>query len=861
MQSTRNAMRFSRIKLGGIFAMVSIALLAAVFLGSPKPAESFTAPVVRVVPEVSMAGWPGGTVQEKPQNQTVDPGSLQIWDPNGKGAFCPLKNTNVQADVAGFGARVTVVQTFTNPSKSPIEAIYTFPLPADAAVDRMRFAIGTRIVEGEIKRRDEARRIYNAAKNAGQATALLDQERPNIFTQSVANILPGQDVQVEISYVQIVKYVDDWFEFNFPMVVGPRFLGNAPDPGKIAPPIVAEGKRTGAGISLNVNLDAGGPLEEVQSVLHEITSRNVAKGKMQVQLAKKDEIPNRDFILRYKLAGAGVRDAFFTHADPKKGGFFTLVLLPPQRVQRKDIAPKEMIFVLDQSGSQSGFPIEKSKELMRRMLNIMRPDDTFNVMGFSSSLNKLWAQALPNSGENRKTALAFIDGLQANGGTQLQLAIDDAMKSPLDKGRRRVIVFNTDGYVGDEFNILDSIQKSVGNTRIFTFGIGNGVNRFLIDSMSVEGGGASEIVTLNANADSAVNNFAERLNSPVLTDIKVSVDGVPVEDVLPRVIPDVYAQTPVVIKGRYTNPGKARVRISGYVGGEPWSRDLDVEFPATDKEGSAVASIWAREKVDDLMRSNWLSAYRAQMNPQNGETKPDTVEEQVVALSLKYGIMTQFTSFVAVESRVINVGGQQVTVRVPVEMADGVSYEGIFDSYERKEMALGRTRGAGSYAYGGGGGGFGGAAPPMTAASKGVSTLRGGYMLDGDAGNTLSQVNPTTFSKDIDKWKDEEVAGLSVLTDEQEKPLLKDLSPAQLARYLRLTRLDQALWKNKDGKVSIQIWVKKWPSTVDTEVQKLGGKVLLSDASLKAVFATVDAKDLGAIAALPGVAKVLPLKG
>ncbi|MBI5706055.1 MAG: VWA domain-containing protein, partial [Armatimonadetes bacterium] len=471
--------------LGGISTMIAISLLAAGLIGTVNAPANYALPVVSVVPESRQ-------VQEIKQtglDRHIDPGALQIWDPKGPGAFCPLKGTEVVADVAGFGARVTVRQTFTNPSKSPIEAIYTFPLPADAAVDRMRFAVGNRIIEGQIKRREEARRIYEAAKNAGQAAALLDQERPNIFTQSVANVMPGQDVQVEISYVQLVSFKDDWFEFNFPMVVGPRFMGNAPDPNRIGTPIVKEGMRTGAGISVKVNLDAGGPIQEVQSVLHQIQSDNVGKGRMAIQLAKKDEIPNKDFILRYRLAGNSVRDAFFTHADAQKGGFFTLALLPPQRIESSDISPKEMIFVMDQSGSQSGFPIEKSKEMMRRMLQIMRPNDTFNVMCFRNVCNALWAKPLPNSQENRAAALQFINALQANGGTQLRLAIDKAMETPADPKRVRIIVFNTDGYVGDEFNILDTIQKNVGTARIFTFGIGNSVNRFLIDSMSAAGRG------------------------------------------------------------------------------------------------------------------------------------------------------------------------------------------------------------------------------------------------------------------------------------------------------------------------------------------------------------------------------------
>lgn len=863
--------------LGGLSIMVTLTLLFSGILASCQPsggtltanAGSMPDPVVKVVSASLQAGRNSATGQTAGKPGHVDPGMLQIWDPDGKpGAFCPLKGTDVVADVTGFGARVTVRQTFTNPSKTPIEAIYTFPLPADAAVDHMRFVIGNRIIEGQIKRREEARRIYEAAKNAGQAAALLDQERPNIFTQSVANIMPGQQVQVEISYVQLVKFEDDWFEFSFPMVVGPRFLGNAPDPGRIAPPIVAEGKRTGADIRLRVNLDAGAPLEEINSVLHEIDSKNVGKGLMAIDLAKRDEIPNRDFILRYKLSGNGVRQAFFTHADPQKGGFFTLILTPPDRDEMPTyVAPKEMIFVMDQSGSQSGFPIEKSKELMRRLVNIMRPDDTFNCMGFSNVCNALWSKSLPNSAENRQAAIAWFDSLQANGGTQLKLAIDKAMSVPPDPKRVRIIVFNTDGYVGDEFNILDTIQKNRNGAHVFTFGIGNSVNRFLIDSMSAEGAGDSEIVTLASDADLAVSRFAERMNNPVLTNISVKIDGVPVADVLPGAVPDVFGAKPVVIKGRYLAPGPGMVRITGMLGGKPWSKDIPAVFPKTDQHGSAVASLWAREKVDEIMRSDWLAQARGLNRDPNA--KEDPTEKAIVDIALRYGIMTQYTSFVAVEQKIVNVGGKQITVQVPVEMADGVSYEGIFGrdkdaAYERGTVFTGNrkgslTRSAGVNLGGGyGGGGFGGgaAAARPTTAGKSVSY---GTTVDGRMLAEAAAARPEDFKKGFDKLSDDDVAAYAGISAEAEKALVKDLSPAQKLRYFKLTRVEKPLWQAK-GSVTVQVWIRKWSPAALDAIRKTGAKVLQSDANLKVTFVTVDAARIASIAEVEGVVKIKALK-
>src|ERR1044072_1881058 len=460
--------------------------------------------------------------QGSPKAQGLEPGSLV-----GPGKLIlPLKHTSVYADVSGFGARVTVTQTFINPSPKPIEAIYTFPLPADAAVDRMLMKIGDRVIQGKIKRRDEEKQIYEAAKSQGKAAALLDQQRPNIFTQSVANILPGSQIQIEISYVQILKFEEDQFEFTFPMVVGPRYVGNAPDAEKISPPVVPLGTRSGHNVDLTVRVDAGAPVQELKSVLHQVSTvplpANAGPGRFVVKLRDKDEIPNRDFILRYRTATSTVSTALLANYDPLEGGHFALVLMPPKTPTAQQIAPKEMIFVMDQSGSQDGFPIDKSKELTLKLIDHLNPGDTFNVMGFSSQNNLLWKQPRPNTRANREDAKMFVRSLHADGGTELERAISAVCSAPDDPNRLRIVVFNTDGFAGDEKAILGTIQHERRYTRIFTFGIGNEVNRYLIDSMSEVGRGDSEVVTLAESADPAVDRFLQRTQNPVLTDVSVA---------------------------------------------------------------------------------------------------------------------------------------------------------------------------------------------------------------------------------------------------------------------------------------------------------------------------------------------------
>jgi Ca-activated chloride channel family protein len=757
----------------------------------------------------------------------VAPGSLIA---SGKdGIVLPLKSTDVSADISGFGARVTVVQTFTNPSTAPIEAVYTFPLPADAAVDRMRMKVGDRVIDGVIKRREEARLIYDAAKTSGQAAALLDQERPNIFTQSVANIMPKAEVKIEISYVQLLKYESGQFEFSFPMVVGPRFLGNAPDPGKIAPPIVPQGMRTGANISLKVNLDAGAPIQECKSVLHEIAMSRVDSDGIArvspashyvISLKRKDEIPNKDFILRYRTSTDTVQNAFLAKYDPLKGGFFSLILMPPQSPRRDQIAPKEVIFVIDQSGSQRGFPIEKSKELSKKLIETMHSRDTFNVLGFSNSVNRLWPEAKPNTAANRSEAIAFLNRLDANGGTQLRLAVEAALAPAPDPKRVRLVLFNTDGFVGDEKMILQSIREHRGNSRMFTFGIGNSVNHYLIDAMSEEGRGDSETVTLAESADAAVARFIKRTENPVLTNVTAKFDGVDVSDQLPAQIPDVFDGKPIVIYGRYAAPGMGKLMLSGTLGTEPWSQTIDLVFPSDREGGTAIPTLWARQMVEKLDRDCGLGMLEG-VSPMEGPNR-------ITDLALEFGIMTEYTSFVAIEQRVINIGGKQRTVHVPVEMADGVSYDGIFG-----DKADG-TRGFGISVNG----------RPSAAAKSGATygLGGGGFAAGGAAGGppgSSNQVRRKIFVRHADP---EFIAGLANATPEQ-----------------RFEAKVDAKLRKATGKLEVQIWLSEIDDELIKKLEKAGVTVDVQDKKLKIVFGRCDASTLKALADLEQVQRIEPI--
>lgn len=650
---------------------------------------------------------------EKP---VIPGGELQILKPDGQiSGTCPLKHTDVVANVAGFVGRTKVKQTFHNPLNEKIEAVYVFPLPSDAAVDEMIMTVGDRRIVGQVKPREEARQVYEQAKAAGHVASLLDQERPNIFTQSVANVEPGAQVVIEISYVETLKFEDGWYEFVFPTVVGPRYMPGTPtgkqgegfapdttqvpDASKISPQVTPQGTRAGHDISLTVNIDAGMEIQQFECRSHPVVENKGGAGKVSVALKNQETIPNKDFILRYRTATDQVSDALLTHKDAR-GGFFTLLLQPPQKVQRKDAVGRELIFVLDTSGSMQGFPITQAKFVMSRAIDQMGPQDTFNLITFSGDTNILWDAPRPNTPQNREEAQSFLASRQGRGGTEMMKAIDAALiktksAKPQAAETIRIVCFMTDGYVGNDMGIIDAVKKNAGTTRVFSFGIGSSVNRYLLEGMAHAGRGEVEFVTLESKAQEAADRFYQRIDAPVLTDVAIDFGGLPVADVYPKLIPDLFSNKPVLVHGRLTGDVKpgATVTLRGNTAAGAFERKVELKPAAADASHEALASLWARSKVSDLMMRD-LAAL------QSGSF-PDELKRQITAVGVEFRLMTQFTSFVAVEEMTVTKGGVATKIAVPVEMPDGVSYEGIFGEQQRREqLVLARGRGGFGDGYG-----------------------------------------------------------------------------------------------------------------------------------------------------------------
>src|SRR5947208_2880848 len=659
----------------------------------------FTLIAVLTVAVIGLNGLKGSGLIASAQN-TVTQGSHPVVDATAKPkAVCPLKHTDVKAQISGFLSSETINQEFEKPFKEKIEAVYTFPLPQNAAVDDMTMLVGDRTVRGKILRREEAQAVYEAAKSNGQTASLLNQERPNIFTQSVANILPGEQIKISISYVETLKYEDGSYEFVFPMVVGPRYIpGNetgtqtnangdgfapntdqVPDASRITPRPVPEGMRAGHDVSIDLTLDAGVPIDGLSSKAQEVDVERPDDHRAHVRLKDQATIPNQDFIFRYDVAGKKIADALLTHSSAP-GGYFTLILQPPERVTVEDVTPKELIFVLDTSGSMSGFPIEKDQETMKLALDSLYPYDTFNLITFSGDEHILFSEPVPATKENLAKAQAFLESRQGGGGTEMMKAIKASMDPSDAQGHVRIVCFMTDGYVGNDLEIIGEVQKHP-NARVFAFGIGNSVNRFLLDNMAKYGRGEVEYVALNDDGSAAARRMHERIRNPLLTDISIDWNGLAVADVYPKNVPDLFSAKPVIVTGRYSGNGRGTIRLKGKMSGRDFVREIPVDFSSSQSQHEVLATLWARTRVDDLMSRDFKGAQQGNMQ--------DDVKQAIINLGLDYRLMTQFTSFVAVEEMIVTDGGKPRRIDVPVEVPEGVNRQAV---YGQADQPFGRLQ-------------------------------------------------------------------------------------------------------------------------------------------------------------------------
>jgi Ca-activated chloride channel family protein len=586
----------------------------------------------------------------------------------------PLKHTDVNASVAGYIASVEVTQQFQNPYDGKIEAVYIFPLPENAAVNEFIMTIGKRKIRGIIREREEAEQIYQEAKSQGYVASLLTQERPNVFTQSVANIEPGKRIDVTIKYFNTLAYVDGWYEFVFPMVVGPRFNppGSTDGIGAVARgkhgisgqktevQYLKPGERSGHDISLKLDINAGVKIEELVCNSHVIQQEKLSSERVSVSIAPNDSIPNKDFVLRYRVAGERIKSNLITHHD-ERGGFFTLMLYPPQDLEKLSRAPMEMVFVLDCSGSMNGKPIAQAKTAIERALKHLQDGDSFQIINFSEHASALGPKPLEATPENIQRGLDYLKKLNSDGGTMMIEGIKAALDFPHDEERLRFVSFMTDGYIGNEAEILKAVHEKIGASRIFSFGVGSSPNRYLLDSMAKIGRGAVAYLGLNDSAAEIMDSFFERISHPALRDIEIDWGKMKVKNVYPRSIPDLFVGRPVILTGRFEGE-PSTIRVSGRSGSEK------IEFNISGKSKDALAkseglpSVWARMKIAELAdRSLWSDV--------------GNLPKQIKQTALDYNLMSAYTAFVAADSSRKTKGEEGTTVPVAVPVPDGVKYK------------------------------------------------------------------------------------------------------------------------------------------------------------------------------------------
>ncbi len=633
---------------------LSSTLLACGTMLCTLPGRSLSVP--RLVPNQSGQGERG--------DATLSP---YFWVQSGDATVdrLPLKSTSAKVAIAGVIADVKVTQVYKNEGRKALEAVYVFPGSTRAAVYGMKMTIGKRTIQAKIRTKEQARQEYEEARQQGKSASLLEQHRPNVFQMNVANIMPGDEIRVELSYTELLVPTEGTYEFIYPTVVGPRYsntpVAQATDSEKwVANPYTKEGEAPLSSFDLEVRLAAGMPIGRMTCATHKT---GISYDGPQNALLKLDgsesQGGNRDFILKYQLAGGQIQSGLLL-TKGRDENFFLLMVQPPKQVKAALIPPREFVFIMDVSGSMHGYPLETSKTLMKNLVSHLRPGDRFNLMTFEGAAT-VWSPSgsQPATAENLQNALAFVGQQSGGGGTEILSALKKALALPRTTGMSRSFVIATDGYVSVEPGVLDVVRKNLGGANMFAFGIGTSVNRFLIEGIAHAGMGEPFVVTRPEEAAAAAERFRQYIASPVLTQIQVAFKGFEAYDVEPLSLPDVLAQRPVICFGKWRGQLAGSVELTGTSGMGRYHQSFRVA-EGRPLESDALRFLWA------LHRIQLLGDY-------GGLGNPEGQKQAITELGLKYGLLTNYTSFVAIDSQVRNHGGVSERITQPLPLPEGVS--------------------------------------------------------------------------------------------------------------------------------------------------------------------------------------------
>jgi len=587
----------------------------------------------------------------------------------------PLKNTSASVNISGVIADVRVKQVYVNTGKHALEAVYIFPGSTRAAVYAMSMTIGNRKLMAKIKEKEKARQEYEQAKSEGKTATLLEQKRPNIFQMNVANILPGDTISVDLQYTELLVPVSGTYEFVYPTVVGPRY-SETPDDDLhaqeqwIENPYHLEGVPPMYTFKFDATLNTGVPIQRVTSPSHKVDIQFNTDNSAVIQLNNSETLGgNRDFILRYRLRGGKVESGLMLHPGTDEN-FFLLMMEPPDAPTLEQIPPREYIFVVDVSGSMQGFPIGVSKRLLSKLISSLRPTDVFNVMLFESSNSMLHERSVRATKSNIEHALRVLDGQQGGGGTRLYPALQKALDFDKPDGFSRTFIVVTDGFVTIEKEAFNLVRDNLNRANLFAFGIGSSVNRYLIEGLAHAGMGEPFFITNEKEADAVGNKFIDLVQNPVLTDININFSGFQVYDVEPLHIPDVFVERPIIVFGKYKGKAEGTVKLTGTAGGERYSKSMDLKT-ASQENNNALRYLWARNRIKYL--DDYAGYFEGETNNYGKPNASNKRMEQVTELGLKYNLLTEYTSFIAVDSLIRNAKGHNEKTKQPLPLPAGVS--------------------------------------------------------------------------------------------------------------------------------------------------------------------------------------------
>jgi Ca-activated chloride channel family protein len=593
----------------------------------------------------------------------------------------PALRTEVRIRVTGLVARAEVTQAFHNPGTQWLEGIYVFPLPEGVAVDALRLHVGERVIEGQLREREEARQTYRQARAAGQKTSLLEQERANVFTTSVANIGPGEEVAVTIQYQELVRYDQGEFRLRFPLVVGPRYIpGTAPlagEPGtgwgvntaevpdaeRITPPVRHPSEGPINPVDLSIDLDPGLRLHRLVSPYHPIVTTPIGGTRQTVALAGGTIPADRDFELVW-APDVGAEPAAAVFTETHAGERYALVMLLPPAPRTPAVRlPRETILVVDTSGSMAGASIVQAKAALVQALDALTPADRFNLIQFNSRTDQLFPASRPAGAAEVRQARQWVQALQANGGTEMLPALRAALAADGEDGIVRQVVFITDGLVGNEDQLFGHISQNLGRSRLFTVGIGSAPNGHFMTKAAQFGRGTYTYVGSPSEVAEKMGALFRKLESPVLADLQVSWGSADVE-AWPARLPDLYAGEPIVLVARLGGDPGDELRVSGKRGDREWDGGVWVDGGA---EETGLHKLWARRKISGLMDRLREGADRAE------------VRQAVLAVALQHQIVSAYTSLVAVDVTPTRpAGAPGTTANVPVALPAGMVHEKVF---------------------------------------------------------------------------------------------------------------------------------------------------------------------------------------